>query len=98
MLRHILLLKPNPDTTPEAIEACRAALAALVGVIPGLVDFHWGPNLAAAERHAGHSFGFSMDFRDRQSLEAYGPHPEHVKAASLVRKSFAPALVLDFEL
>jgi hypothetical protein len=97
MLRHILLLKPNTDVAPEAIEACRAALAALVGVIPGLVDFHWGPNLAAPDRHAGYRFGFSMDFLDRQSLEAYGPHPEHVKAANLVRKSFAPALVLDFE-
>lgn len=98
MLRHILLLKPNPEITPEAVEACRAALAALVGVIPGLIDFHWGNNLAAPERHGGYSYGFSMDFHDRASLDAYGPHPEHLQAASLVRKSFAPALVLDIEL
>jgi hypothetical protein len=98
MFRHVLLLKPNTETKPEAIDACRAALAALVGVIPGLVDFHWGPNIAARDRHAGYSYGFSMDFADLESLNAYGPHPEHLKAASLVRKHFAPALVLDFEL
>jgi Stress responsive A/B Barrel Domain len=98
MLRHVLLLKPNTDITPEAIDSIRTSLAALVGVIPGLVDFHWGPNLAASDRHAGYSYGFSMDFRDRESLAGYGPHPEHVKAANLVRKHFAPPLVLDFEL
>jgi hypothetical protein len=98
MLRHILLLKPKPETAPEAIEACRAALAGLVGRIPGLLDFHWGVNLAATERHQGYSFGFSMDFADRPSLDAYGPHPDHVAAASLVRSHFLPALVLDFEL
>jgi hypothetical protein len=98
MLRHVLLLKPNTDITPEAIANVRAALAALVGVIPGLVNFHWGANVAAPDRHAGYSFGFSMDFVDRKSLDAYGPHPAHIKAANLVRKHFAPPLVLDFEL
>ena len=98
MLRHILLLKPKPETTPEAIEGCRAALAGLVGRIPGLLDFHWGVNLAPSERHQGSSFGFSMDFADRASLNAYGPHPDHVAAATLVRAHFVPALVLDFEL
>ena len=98
MVRHVLLLKPKPETTHESIDACRAALASLVGQIPGLIDFHWGMNLAPAERHSGYSYGFSMDFSNRQSLDAYGPHPEHVKAATLVRSCFLPALVFDFEL
>ena len=98
MLRHILLLKPKPEITPEAVEACRAALAGLVGRIPGLLNFHWGANLAAPERHAGYSYGFSMDCADRPSLDGYGPHPDHVAAAQLVRSQFLPALVLDFEL
>lgn len=98
MVRHILLLKPKPETTHEQIDACRAALAGLVGTIPGLLDFHWGMNLAPAERTGGYSYGFSMDFDKLQSLDAYGPHPEHVKAATLVRTHFQPALVFDFEL
>jgi len=39
-----------------------------------------------------------MDFVDRQSLELYGPHPEHLPAAKLVRASFERVVVLDFEL
>lgn len=98
MLRHVLLLKPKPDTTSDAIEAARAALAALVGQIPGLLDFRWGPNLAPVERQDGYAYGFSMDFADRASLAGYGSHPAHVHAASLVRAAFAAPVVLDLEL
>ena len=98
MVRHILLLQPRPDATAEEIDACRAGLADLVGVVPGLVDFHWGGNFAPVERRDGFSHGFSMDFVDRASLDAYGPHPQHVVAAARVRATFARIVVFDFEL
>jgi len=97
MLRHVLLLKPKSDSSAEHIEAARSALAALVGQIPGLLSFHWGQNLAPAERQHGYAYGFSMDFVDRASLAAYTPHPAHVEAAGLVRAAFEPPIVFDFE-
>ena len=98
MVRHILLLKPRADATPAAVEACRNAITGLVGRIPGLSNAHWGENFAPAERSDGFTHGFSMDFVDRQSLAAYGPHPEHLPAAKLVRATFERIVVLDFEL
>jgi hypothetical protein len=98
MVRHVLLLKPRAETTPEAIEGCRQALASLVGRIPGLLDFRWGVNFAAPERHEGFSYGFTMDFVDRESLDAYAPHPDHKVAAALVRAAFERVVVLDFAL
>jgi hypothetical protein len=98
MIRHVLLLQPRPETTPRAIDACREALGALVGRIPGLLDFHWGENLAAVERRDGFTQGFSMDFIDRASLDAYTPHPEHEPVSSLVRAAFERIVVLDFAL
>lgn len=98
MLRHILLLQPRPDATADEIDACRIALAGLVGPIPGLVDFHWGNNVAPAERRAGFSHGFTMDFADRASLDAYGPHPVHQVAAAKVRATFERIIVFDFEM
>ena len=98
MVRHILLLAPNPDTTPQTIEECRKALVALVGKIPGLLDCHWGENFAAPERRDGFTYGFSMDFIDRQSLDAYAPHPEHKPVSALVRASFQKITVFDFQL
>lgn len=98
MVRHILLLEPKPQTTPDQIEAARAALAGLVGVVPGLLNFHWGVNFAAAERREGFTHGFSMDLADRAALEAYAPHPAHKAAAALVREAFVKITVFDFEL
>ncbi|HEX3765740.1 MAG TPA: Dabb family protein [Kofleriaceae bacterium] len=98
MVRHILLLQQRSNTTAEEIDACRAGLADLVGVVPGLLDFHWGANIAPVERRDGYTHGFSMDFTDRASLDAYAPHPQHVVAAARVRASFERVVVFDFEL
>ena len=97
-VRHVLLLQPRIDTTPQAIAACRDALAGLVGKVPGLLDYHWGENMAPAERREGLTHGFTMDFVDRTSLEAYGPHPAHLPVATLVRAAFERIVVLDFEM
>jgi len=96
MIRHVLLLQQRPDAAATDIDACRAALVALVGIIPGLVDCHWGPNLAPEERRDGFTHGFSMDFVDRDSLDAYGPHPQHRAAVAKIRASFERIAVLDF--
>jgi hypothetical protein len=98
MVRHILLLQPHAGVTPEAIEAARKALAALVGVVPGLLDFHWGENFVEPARREGFTHGFTMDFTDRSSLDAYGPHPQHKVAAGLVRAAFERIVVLDMML
>jgi hypothetical protein len=98
MIRHILLLQPAVGATARDIDACREAITGLVGRIPGLVDCHWGENVAPADRRDGLSHGFSMDFVDRASLEAYGPHPDHKHAAQLVRATFARIVVLDLPL
>jgi len=98
LVRHILLLQPRAESTLQSIEACRDALRSLVGRIPGLVNCHWGENFVAPERRDGFTYGFTMDFVDRESLDAYGPHPEHKRAAALVRAAFERIVVLDFTL
>jgi Stress responsive A/B Barrel Domain len=96
MLRHVLLLQQRPDATSNDIEACRAALMGLVGPIAGLVNCHWGENIAPEERRGGFTHGFTMDFVDRASLEAYGPHPQHQLAVARVRATFDRIVVFDF--
>ena len=98
MVRHILLLQPKAGVASSQIEEARESLAGLVGEIHGLLDFHWGENFASIERQDGYAFGFTMDFLDRQALDAYGPHPEHQKAAAKVREAFDRIAVLDFEI
>jgi hypothetical protein len=96
MIRHILLLKQKPSATAEDIDACRAGLASLVGPIHGLLNFHWGMNIAPEERRQGFGHGFSMDFADQASLAAYGPNPTHQVVAARVRATFENIIVFDF--
>lgn len=98
MIRHILLLQPRSDASLEEIEACKAGLLRLVGQIPGLLDCHWGENLAAPERREGLTYGFTMDFKDRESLREYVPHPEHRPVAAMIRATFERIVVLDLSL
>jgi hypothetical protein len=98
MIRHVLLLRPRPDSSPQAVEACRAGLVGLVGKIPGLVDCHFGPNFAPVERQDGFSQGFTMDFVDREALAAYGPHPAHAPVAAMVRATFEKIVCFDLAL
>ncbi|HNY32829.1 MAG TPA: Dabb family protein [Fibrobacteria bacterium] len=97
MIRHILLLEPNPTTTSDQIEEIRRELGALVGQIPGLLDFNWGVNFAAQERRGGFDYGFTMDLIDRAALAGYAPHPLHQAVAAKVRAAFGKIVVLDFE-
>jgi hypothetical protein len=96
MIRHILLLQQRPDATAADIDACRAGLAGLVGAVPGLLRFDWGHNIAPEERRGGFTHGFTMDFVDQASLDAYGPHPQHQIAAAKVRATFERVVVFDF--
>jgi hypothetical protein len=98
MVRHILLLQPAKAASAEAIEACRRAIMGLVGPIPGLVSCQWGENFVAPERREGFTHGFSMDFVDRESLDAYGPHPAHAGPKALIRATFDRIVVFDFNL
>jgi hypothetical protein len=98
MVRHILLLQQRADATAAEIDACRVALDGLVGPVPGLVNCHWGLNIAPEERRGGFTHGFSMDFVDRASLDAYHPHPQHQIAAAKVRATFERIIVFDFAL
>ena len=98
MIRHILLLQQRSGASAGDIDACRVALAELIGIIPGLVNCHWGQNIAPEERRGGFTHGFTMDFVDRKSLDAYQPHPQHQLAVAKVRAAFERIVVFDFEM
>jgi hypothetical protein len=51
--------------------------------IPGVLDVHHGLPVPSTRPIVDSSFdiGFVISFKDRASLDAYGPHPIHQKAA-----------------
>lgn len=77
MIKHIVLLKLKPETTPAQAEELGKELAGLKEKISGIVDFAWGPYASAEGLNQGFTHGFIMTLDSAASRDAYLPHPEH---------------------
>jgi hypothetical protein len=96
MVVHVVLTKLKPTATPEQVDRAMAALNALPGRVPGLLEMKCGVNFSPA-RAQGYGFGLVARFEGRPELAAYGPHPEHQAASALLREVSDDLLALDFE-
>lgn len=76
--------------------------AALVGVIPGLIEARIGANVSPEGLDQGYRHGFTMDFEDAVSRDAYLTHPDHAALAKKVIAALdngtAGVVVLDLDL
>lgn len=76
-VKHVVLLRLRRDVAPRTINDLFAALAALQGKIPGLLDYSGGPYSSPEGLHQGFTHGFVMTFADEASRDGYLPHPDH---------------------
>ena len=102
MIRHIVLVRFRPDLPTKERLAIFVQLAALEGVVPGMLQFHAGENCSPEQLNRGYHHGFSIDFRDEAARDAYLVHPDHKAAgARLVgacEQGVDDILVFDLEL
>ncbi|MBP6002136.1 MAG: Dabb family protein [Pyrinomonadaceae bacterium] len=94
MLVHIVCWKYKAETDATAREHHRSQLRALVGVIPEIVGFDVGEDIL----HLDRSFdtGLVSTFADRDALERYTAHPEHLKVAALGKEIAERVVSVDF--
>ncbi len=97
MVKHVVLVRARPGTPEPQVGEVLAQLAALVGVIPGLLDFAGGPNNSPEGKAHGYTHGFVMTFADAAGRDGYLPHPEHRRAAAGLGPVAERVLVLDYE-
>jgi hypothetical protein len=71
-----------------------AELAALQSRVPGVVDLKLGANFT--DRAGGYTHGLIVTFADRDALENYMIHPEHVAVAQPLKED-ADLLAMDIE-
>jgi len=90
-LREIAAGKPAVENAFEI----KAELEALNGCIPGLLMLEVGIDFGRTPASA--DVVLYAEFEDREALEVYLKHPDHVAAAEFVRGVIEQRVVADYE-
>jgi hypothetical protein len=70
-------------------------LEALMGVVPTLRSMDVGVNFSPEERAM--DLSIITTFENKEGLEAYAVHPEHLKVVDFIKQVVAYSKVVDYE-
>lgn len=79
MIRHIVLVRFNPELPEEEISDIWRELREIDGKVPGLSAIRAGRSESPEKIERGYMHGFTVDFTDWDALAAYQDHPDHKK-------------------
>ena len=94
MVVHIVMFKFKDENKEENIEKVTSRLNALVDLIPVLKSMEVGVDINKSER----AFDLSLysTFWDKEALEDYAVHEEHLKVVELIKEVTLEAKVVDY--
>ena len=97
-VRHIVIFKYKPGTTPDQIRQVTEAFRDLRRKIPGITAFEDGVNNSPEGKNLGFTHVYQLTFEDAAARDAYLPHPEHDKFGQFLGKVgvVADVLVVDY--
>jgi Stress responsive A/B Barrel Domain len=75
MIRHTVMLRWKPGTTPADIAAATEGLGGLPGAIPEIREYHFGHDIGV--NSGNFDFVVVADFADTDDYVAYRDHPLH---------------------
>lgn len=96
-VEHVVLVKPKPDVTDEALAALWAGLGGMQTLIPGITGVAMGGNTSPEQMDRGFTIGFIVTFENAAARDAYLPHPDHLAVVPLVLAVAEETLVFDLE-
>ncbi len=96
MLRHVVLFKFKPSTTPEQLKEVTDAFAALPAKIDVIKDFEWGTDVSVENLSKGFTHCFFVTFAVAAGRDAYLPHPAHKEFVDLVKPKLDDVTVVDY--
>ncbi|MDP0492397.1 MAG: Dabb family protein [Verrucomicrobiota bacterium JB023] len=97
-VKHYGCFQFKEGVTESQIENCFTTMADMVGVIPGLLDFHYGPYDSDEGLNDGFTHGFIMTFESPEARDAYLPHPVHEDVKDVVVPCLERIVVFDFNM
>lgn len=96
VLRHIVLYKFKPETTPAQLQEVIRAFTGLKDKIDEIVSLEHGPNVSEEGKSEGLTYCFLVTFRDEKGRDAYLVHPAHQEYVKVVRDKRERVVVFDF--
>lgn len=98
-VRHIVSWKMNGETAEERArqaEEIRAAIVTLPETVPGIEALDVRVN--EYNHDANWDLVLVSDHTDREALDAYAVHPDHLEVVEIVKARAAARAGVDFEL
>ena len=94
MLIHIVCWKYKPETTPEQRREHIENLRNLPNLIPNITSFNVGIDILHLER--SFDTGLVAVYPNREALDFYTVHPDHVKVANFGKQIAEKVVSVDF--
>jgi len=95
MVKHIVMFKLN-ENTQENFESAVNALNGMKGNIETLRFLEVGRNDAESER--SYDLVLTTHFDDKEGLDIYASHKNHLPVIKLIRSLCSHSVVVDYEL
>ncbi len=97
MYEHLVFFKFNNSLTSEKEKELLGKLKAFKDVIPGIVELTAGINVTEEkERINGYTLGLRVTFKNKESLDEYGPHPVHQEFVQSLEGVIEDVIVVDY--
>ncbi|MDD3592426.1 MAG: Dabb family protein [Sulfurovum sp.] len=95
MVVHIVMFKFQEVHKTANLEKAKEMLENLMGSVPTLLSMEVGLNIAEEERAM--DLSIVTTFADKEGLQEYAVHPEHLKVVEFIRCVTEYSKVVDYE-
>ena len=96
VLRHVVLFKFKPASTPADVRAVETAFAALPAKIDEIHDLEWGTNVSPENLAQGFTHCFFVTFKAEADRDVYLHHLAHDAFVKVAGPHLDQALVVDY--
>lgn len=95
MVVHIVMFKFQEAHKTANLEKAKEMLENLMGKVPTLLSMEVGLNFAEEERAM--DLSIVTTFSDKEGLQEYAVHPEHLKVVEFIKSVTEYSKVVDYE-
>jgi len=95
MVVHIVMFQFKDENKEANLIQAKQMLENLMGTVPTLRSMDVGVNFSPEERAM--DLSIITTFEDKEGLEAYAVHPEHLKVVDFIKQVVEYSKVVDYE-